>query len=133
MLHIIICVFLAISGPVIIRSSGGDVENRSIINDFRMNSTDFKLSLTCTSIYQNEIVEWIRVDITGNVEQELSNNSHSSTIMFTNPSEHFISTFRCNSSNTGLYKDVSIMKRKYIHAIYINNCYVVLHTCHIHI
>ena len=99
-------------GPVIIRNSGEDVENGSIINDFGVNATDLELSLTCTSVYQNEIVEWIRVDITGNVEQELSNNSHSSTITFTNPTDDFNSTYRCKSNNTLLYKDVYIINRK---------------------
>ena len=97
-------------GPVVIRSSGGDVENGSIINDFVVNETDSKLSLTCTSIYQNEIVEWIR--ISGTVEQEQSNNSYLSTITFANPSNDFISIFRCISRNTLLYKDVTVTKRK---------------------
>ena len=99
-------------GPVVIRSSGGDVENGSIINNFVVNETDSKLSLTCTSIYQNEIVEWIRLDISGTVEQEQSNNSYLSTITFANPSNDFTSIFRCISRNTLMYKDVTVTKRK---------------------
>ena len=109
------------SGPVIIRSSGGDIENGSIINDFVVNGTDTKLSLTCTSVYQNEIVEWIMLNIFGNVEQELSSNSYSSTITFTHPTDDFNSTFRCKSNNTLLYKDVFITKRKYMHTRYVGN------------
>ena len=100
------------SGPVIIRSSGGDVENRSIINNFLANGTDAELSLTCTSVYQNEIVEWIMLNISGNVELEVSNNSYSSTITFTRPAEDFTSIFRCKSNSTLLFKDVAIFKRK---------------------
>ena len=111
------------TGPVIIRSSGGDVVNRSIINDFVVNGTDTELSLTCTSVYQNEIIEWIRLNITGNVEQVPSSNPYSSTIMLAHPSEDYYSTFRCKSQNTLLYKDVVITKRKcihmYVHIIYI--------------
>ena len=107
---------LAHTEPVIIRSSGGDVVNRSIINDFVVNGTDTELSLTCTSVYQNEIVEWIRLNITGDVEQEQSSNSQSSSITFAHPSEDFYSTFRCISRNTLLYKDVFITKRKCMHA-----------------
>ena len=98
-------------GPVIIRSNGGDIEDRSIIN-FVINGTDNELSLTCTSIYQNEIVEWIMLNMAGNVEQEQSNDSHSSTISFAQPSDDFNSTFRCKSNNTLLYKDVFITSRK---------------------
>ena len=119
------------TGPVIIRSSG-DVENRSIINDFVDNGTDTELSLTCTSVYQNEIVEWIRLNNTGSVEQEQSNNSQSSSITFAHPSEDFYSTFRCISQNTLLYKDVFITKRKCMYAMYITYMYVCmynLHTC----
>ena len=100
------------SGPVIIRSSGGDIENRSIINDFVVNGTDNELFLTCTSVYEDEIVEWIKLNIFGNVDQEQSNDSHSSTITFTQPTDDFNSTFRCKSSNTLLFKDVIITKRK---------------------
>ena len=89
--------------------------NRSIINDFVVNGTDNELSLTCTSVYQNEIVEWIRLNITGNVDQEQSSNPYSSTIMLAHPSEDYYSTFRCKSQNTLLYKDVVITKRKCIH------------------
>ena len=99
-------------GPVIIRSSGGDVENGSIINDFMANETDSKLSLTCTSIYQNEIVQWIGLNISGTVEQEQSNNSYSSTITFANPSKDFTAIFRCISRNTLLFKNVTVTKRK---------------------
>ena len=99
-------------GPVIIRSNGGDIENRSIINDFVINGTEIELFLTCTSVYQNEIVEWITLNIFGNVEQEQSNDSHSSTITFTQPTDDFNSTFRCKSRNTLLFKDVIITKRK---------------------
>ena len=99
-------------GPVVIRSSGGDVENGSIINNFVINETDSKLSLTCTSVYQNEIVEWIRLNISGTVEQEQSNNSYLSTITFANPSDDFNSIFRCISRNTLLYKDITVTKRK---------------------
>ena len=102
------------TGPVIIRSSGGDIENRSIINDFVINGTETELSLTCTSIYKNEIVEWIMLNIIGNVEQEPSSNSYSSTIIFSHPSEDLYSTFRCKSQNTLLYKDVFITNRKCI-------------------
>ena len=80
------------------------------------NGTDSELSLTCTSVYQNEIVEWIRLNIIGSVEQEQSNNSQSSTITFEQPSENFNSTFRCISQNTLLYKDVVITKRKCMYA-----------------
>ena len=90
--------------------------NKSIINDFVVNETDTALSLTCTSIYQNEIVEWIMLNMAGNVEQEKSNDSHSSTISFAQPSDDFNSTFRCISQNTLLYKDVFITKRKCIFA-----------------
>ena len=100
------------AGPVIIRSSGGDIENRSIINDFVINGTETELSLTCTSIYKNEIVEWIMLNITANVEQEPSSNPYSPTITFSHPSEDLYSTFRCKSQNTLLYKDVFITKRK---------------------
>ena len=48
----------------------------------------------------------------GNVEQEQSNNSHSSTISFAQPSDDFNSTFRCKSNNTLLYKDVFITNGK---------------------
>ena len=104
-----VCTYL---GPVIVRSSGGDVENGSIINDFVVNGTDAELSLTCTSVYQNEIVEWIKLNMAGNVEQEQSNDSHLSTISFVQPSDDFNSTFRCKSNNTLLYKDVVITNRK---------------------
>ena len=100
------------TGPVIIRSSGGDIENRSIINDFVINGTDNELSLTCTSIYKNEIVGWIMLNITGNIVQELLSNPYSPTITFSHPSEDLYSTFRCKSQNTLLYKDVFITKRK---------------------
>ena len=80
------------------------------------NGTDTKLSLTCTSVYQNEIVEWNKIDMGCDVEQEQSNNSQSSTITFKQPSENFNSTFRCISQNTLLYKDVVITKRKYMYA-----------------
>ena len=106
---------IVLTVPVIIRSSGGDVVNRSIINDFVVNGTDTELSLTCTSVYQNEIVEWIRLNITGNVDQEQSSNPYSSTIMLAHPSEDYYSAFRCISQNTLLYKDVSITKRKCVH------------------
>ena len=78
------------------------------------NGTDTKLSLACTSVYQNEIVEWIRLNITGNVEQEQSSDIYSSIINFVNPTDDLYSTFRCKSSNTLLYKDVHITKRKCI-------------------
>ena len=100
------------SGPVVIRNSGGDVENRSIINNFVVNETDAELSLTCTSVYQNEIVEWVMLNISGNVELEVSNNSYSSTITFAHPTDSFTSISRCKSNNTLLYKDVAIFKRK---------------------
>ena len=90
--------------------------NKSIINDFVVNETDTALSLTCTSIYQNEIVEWIMLNMAGNVEQEKSSDSYSSTISFAQPSDDFNSTFRCISQNTLLYKDVFITKRKCIFA-----------------
>jgi len=76
------------------------------------NGTDSKLTLTCTSVHQNEIVEWIMLNISGNVEQEHSNYSYSSTITFINPSDDFASIFRCKSNDTLLYKDVDIIKRK---------------------
>ena len=117
------------TGPVIIRSSG-DVENRSIINDFVDNGTDTELSLTCTSVYQNEIVEWIRLNNTGSVEQEQSNNSQSSSITFAHPSEDFYSTFRCISRNTLLYKDVFITKRKCMYATYITYMYICIICIH---
>ena len=101
-----------LTGPVIIRSSGGDVEDGSVINAFVVNETDTELSLTCTSVFQNEIVEWIRLNMAGNVEQEQSNDSHLSTISFALPSDDFNSTFRCKSNNTLLYKDVFITNRK---------------------
>ena len=88
--------------------------NRSIINDFVFIGTDTKLSLTCTSIYQNEIVEWIRLNMVGSVTQEQSSDFYSLTINFINPTEDFYSTFRCKSNNTLLYKDVHITKRKCI-------------------
>ena len=103
---------IAHSGPVIIKSSGGEVENRSIINNFMANGTDAELSLTCTSIYQNEIVEWIMLNISGNAELDVSNNSYSSTITFALPTDDFTSIFRCKSNNTLLFKDVVIFKRK---------------------
>ena len=98
-------------GPVIIRSSEGNVEDRSIIN-FVANGTDTDLSLTCTSVYQNEIVEWIRLNMVGSVEQDQSSDSYSSTLSFSQPSDDFNSTFRCRSNNTLLYKDVFITNRK---------------------
>ena len=110
---------IVLTGPVIIRSSGVDVVNRSIINDFVVNGTDAELSLTCTSVYQNEIVEWIRLNNTGIVDQVLSTNPYSSTIMLAHPSEDYYSTFRCKSQNTLLYKDVVITKRKCVHT---NKC-----------
>ena len=100
--------------PVIVRSSGGDVEDGSIINYFVDNGTHIKLSLTCTSVYQNEILEWIELSSSGIVKQEYSNNSHSSNISFVNPSDDFTSIFRCKSKSTSFYKDVSIIKRKYM-------------------
>ena len=105
-------IIIVYSGPVIIRSSGGEVENRSIINNFVANETDAELSLTCTSLYQNEIVEWMMLNISGNAELEVSNNSYSSTITFALPTDDFTSIFRCKSNNTLLFKDVAIFKRK---------------------
>lgn len=75
------------------------------------NGTDFTLFLTCTSVYQNEIVEWIILNISGNVERQYSNTSYSSTITFVNPSNDFTSVYRCRSNDTGLYKDVSVIER----------------------
>jgi len=81
------------------------------------NGTDSKITLTCTSVYQNENVEWImHLNISGNVKQEHLNDSHSSTITFINPSDDFASIFRCKSNDTLLYKDVYIIKRKCVHA-----------------
>jgi len=111
-----ICTLFPILEPVIIRSSGGDIENGSIINDFVANGTDSKLTMTCTSVYQNEIVEWIMLNISGNVKQEHSDDSHSSNITFINPSDNFASIFRCKSNDTLLYKDVYVLKRKCMHA-----------------
>lgn len=101
------------SGPVIIKTTGGFVENGSIINNFGVDTT---LSLICTSVYQNENIEWIRLNTSGNVEQELLNSPHSSTITFTNPTDDFTSIFRCKSNNTLLFKDVSIINRECIRA-----------------
>ena len=81
-----------------------------------VNGTDTKLSLTCTSVYQNEIVEWMRLNMAGNVEQEQSSDSQSSIITFVNPSDGFNSTFRCKSNNTLLYRDVFVTIRKYMYA-----------------
>ena len=103
-------------GPVIVRGSGGDIENRSIINNFVVNGTNTELSLICTSVYQNEIVEWIRLNTIGSVEQEQSNSTQVSTITFAQPSENFNSTLRCISHTTLLYKDVVITNRKSIYA-----------------
>ena len=112
-----VCTFIIVhTGPVIIRSSA-DVENGSIINDFAFNGNDTKLSLTCTSVYQNEIVEWIKMD--GNVEEERSSTLYLSTISFINPTDDFNTTFRCKSHNTLLYKDVFITNRKFMHCGYI--------------
>ena len=83
-----------------------------------INGTDNELSLTCTSIYKNEIVEWIMLNITGNIEQELLSNPYSPTITFSHPSEDLYSTLRCKSQNTLLYKDVFITNRKCIHTHY---------------
>ena len=99
--------------PVIIRSSGGDVKDGSIINYFVDNGTHIKLSLTCTSVYQNEILEWIELSSSGTVKQEYSNNSHSSNITFVNPSNN-LTFFRCKSKSTSFFKNVSITKRKYM-------------------
>ena len=106
------------TGPVIIRSSGGDVENGSIINNFVTNGTDTKLSLTCTSVYQNEIVEWNKIDMGCDVEQEQSNTSYSSTISFVKQTNDCNITFRCRSKNTLLYKDVIITNRKFMYGAY---------------
>ena len=103
------------TGPVNVISSGGDVVNGSIINDFVVNGTDIELSLTCTSAYQNEILEWMSFSTIGSVEQELSSNPYVSTITFAHPTDGFNSTFRCISQNTLLYKDVLITKGKCIH------------------
>ena len=111
-----VCTFIIVhTGPVIIRSSG-DVENGSIINDFAFNGNNTKLSLTCTSVYQNEIVEWIKIG--GNVEQEQSSILYLSTISFINATDDFNTTFRCKSRNTLLYKDVFITNRKCMHRGY---------------
>ena len=80
-----------------------------------INGTDNELSLTCTSIYRNEIVEWIMLNITGNFQLQLSSNPYSYKITFSHPSEDLYSTFRCKSQNTLLYKDVFITKRKCMH------------------
>ena len=110
-----VCTFIIVhTGPVIIRSSG-DVVNGSIINDFAFNGNDTKLSLTCTSVYQNEIVEWIKIDMGGNVEQKQSSTLYLSIISFVNPTDDFNTTLRCKSHNTLLYKDVFITNRKCIH------------------
>ena len=108
----LIYIYVPHSGPVIIRSVGEDVVNQSIINDFSTNGTDAELSLTCTSVYQNEMVEWVMLNMSGNVELEVSDNPYSSTITFTNPSDGFTSIFRCKSNNTLLYKDVAVFNRK---------------------
>ena len=102
------------TGPVIIRGSGGDVVDGSVINNFVANGADTELSLTCTSVYQNEIVEWIRFNITGDVEQEQLSDSQSSIITLANPSDGFNSAFRCKSNNTLLYKDVFVTIRKFM-------------------
>ena len=91
--------------------------NGSVINDFEFNGNDTTLSLGCTSVYENEIVQWIEISMSGSVEQELSSNSQSSIITFVNPTDNFSSTFRCISNNTLLYKDVYITKSKCMHAV----------------
>ena len=103
-------VYLYILGPVVIQSSGGDVENQSIINEFVFNGTDSKLSLTCTSIYQNEIIELIRLNTFGSAEEEQSYSSYSYNITFINPTDDFMSILRCKSKNTRLYKDVTVIQ-----------------------
>ena len=77
-----------------------------------VNGADIELSLTCTSMYQNEIVEWVALNISGKVELKVSNVSYSSTITFARPADNFISVFRCKSTNNLLFKDVAVIKRK---------------------
>ena len=75
------------------------------------NGTDSKLSLICTSIYQNEIVEWITLNTSGSVEEKQSYNSDSyNNITFLNPTDNFMSMLRCKSKNTLLYKDVTVIQ-----------------------
>jgi len=124
-------ILLSVSRPVVIRSSGGDAENRSIINDFIANGTDSILTLTCTSVHQNEIVEWIMLNISGNVEQKYSDNSYSSTITFINPSDDFASLLRCKSNDTLLYKDVDIIKRKCLLALNVITMCICIKSTHI--
>jgi len=90
-------------------NDGVKVENHSIVNYFNTNGT---LTLTCTSDKMFDIVEWIVINQTGTVERQYTNTFNiSSTALFINSSDDFISYLRCDySHHRSLHKDVFIAK-----------------------
>ena len=100
----ILCLYAA---PIII-SEGGNVTNRSIINDFTDNDM---LTLICTSDHMFDVAKWRMVNQTGTAQIQFTNTSNvSSTLTFTSASDNFTSYMRCISNNGIVCKDVFIIK-----------------------
>ena len=94
----------------IIGSSGGDVENRSIINNF---SASGELQLICASTEGYEYPEWMLLKQTGTFQQNIvCNTDYHCYLMLSNPSDDLSLQLRCQSGDNFLYKDVTVIKRK---------------------
>lgn len=112
-----------ISDPINILTGSGDVENRSVINNF---SASRELQLLCATTEGYEYAEWMLIAQSGTFQQNVVCNSvYQCYLMLSNPSDDLSLQLRCMSGgNNFLYKDVTVIKRKFACILYSRSTFI---------
>jgi len=105
-----------LSDPINILTGSGDVQNQSVINDF---SASGELQLLCASTEGYEYAEWMLIKQSGTFQQNVVCNSvYQCYLMLSSPSDELSLQLRCVSGgNNFLYKDVTVVKRKFMYLL----------------